>query len=79
MDDQDLIDTAPVPREGSITESRSAVMLPTERLEIVLDPPEPMQDPTLFLSLSPRDDLVVVEGIAHGRITIIAQETSAES
>jgi hypothetical protein len=80
MLNQDDIDTAPVIfRDGTRVEFQATTAIPGERVELVLEPSSEMKDPTLFMSLHPRDDQVVVENIACGPITIVAQESAAEN
>ncbi len=80
MRSQDDIDTAPVIfRDGTRVAFQSIDAEPGERVELVIEPVAEMRDPILFVSLDPRDDQVVVEGIACGPITIVAQESSAEN
>jgi hypothetical protein len=80
MRSQDDIDTAPVIfRDGTRIEFQSTIAAPGERVELVLEPSSEMRDPTLFISLDPRDDQVVVEEISCGPITIVAQESAAEN
>ena len=80
MRNQDDIDTSPVIfQRGTRVEFQSTLASPGECVELVLEPSAEMRDPTLFMSLDPRDDQVVVESIACGPITIVAQESAAEN
>ena len=80
MRSQDDIDTAPVIFwEGTRVEFQSTTAAPGERVELVLEPALPMDGPTLFMSLDPRDDQVVVEAITCGRIAVVVQESAAEN
>jgi hypothetical protein len=71
MQPQDEVDTVPIVlNDATHVTFESIELSPGDRAEIVLSPETALRCPILFLSCTPKEGVIAVEQIIHGRTAI---------